>query len=92
MNTRPVDIKPFRELGNPAFAIDTPRDHKLLAPLDDPSEQAKKIFDFIYSFGGVFIYLYNFFVFFFCFIILVSLPQSLTNVDDTININNSIIA
>ena len=27
MKTTPVDIKPFRELGNPAFAIDTPRDH-----------------------------------------------------------------
>ena len=33
MKTRPVDIKPFKELGNPAFAIDTPRDHISLGSL-----------------------------------------------------------
>ena len=33
MKTTPVDIKPFRELGNPAFAIDTPRDHISLGSL-----------------------------------------------------------
>ena len=33
MKTRPVGIKPFRELGNPAFAIDTPRDHISLGSL-----------------------------------------------------------
>ena len=33
MKTIPVDIKPFKELGNPAFAIDTPRDHISLGSL-----------------------------------------------------------
>ena len=33
MKTTPVDIKPFRELENPAFAIDTPRDHISLGSL-----------------------------------------------------------
>ncbi|MDB0053661.1 hypothetical protein N9F40_01355 [bacterium] len=33
MKTRPVDIKPFKELGNPSFAIDTPRDHISLGSL-----------------------------------------------------------
>jgi len=33
MKTRPVDIKPIKELGNPAFAIDTPRDHISLGSL-----------------------------------------------------------
>ena len=33
MKTRPFDIKPFKELGNPAFAIDTSRDHISLGSL-----------------------------------------------------------
>ena len=33
MKTTPVDIKPVKELGNPAFAIDTPRDHIRLGSL-----------------------------------------------------------
>ena len=33
MKTRPVDIKPFKKLGNPAFAIDTSRDHISLGSL-----------------------------------------------------------
>ena len=33
MKTTSVDSKPFRELGNPAFAIDTPRDHISLRSL-----------------------------------------------------------
>jgi hypothetical protein len=33
MKTRPVHIRPFKELRNPAFAIDTPRDHISLGSL-----------------------------------------------------------
>ena len=33
MKTTSVDSKPFRKLGNPAFAIDTPRDHISLRSL-----------------------------------------------------------
>ena len=27
MKTKPVDVPAFKDLGNPAFAVDTPRDH-----------------------------------------------------------------